>query len=212
MSHFNKSHGSVIMLQKRTLSSQKGVQAIEFALILPVLIILLFGVFEFGRYIIALQKANKLAHTVSNLAAQQTHINCGNLQEIFSDRVTANILNPFDFKMGNGDGIMISAVNNTGGNQRIVFQARVGTQGPDVPVIGAQGGAANFAALPGGYTLQQDEGVIVVEVTYRYDPILLPAGFIESITGPVVTWHYGLWRPRGGAQVRLDPPTLTTCP
>ena len=60
----------------RFLRDRRGVAAIEFALILPILVLLCLGCFEVPRYVLIWQRIERAASGVSDLVAQPTSRSC----------------------------------------------------------------------------------------------------------------------------------------
>lgn len=72
----------------------RGVSAVEFALILPVMLVLLMGGVELGSALTAARKAQTVASSVADLVAQGKTINDGQMADIFT---AANaLMRPYD--------------------------------------------------------------------------------------------------------------------
>lgn len=64
-------HGRAMTRTLRKLfQNEQAVALIEFALVLPVLLILLFGAIEVSRYMLIVQKVEKTAYSMTNMVAQ----------------------------------------------------------------------------------------------------------------------------------------------
>jgi Flp pilus assembly protein TadG len=74
--------------------SEKGVAAIEFALIIPVMLTTFFGVSEIANYILAARKVSNVASSAADLVAQDTTINTGEINDIMNSLNV--ILRPFN--------------------------------------------------------------------------------------------------------------------
>lgn len=59
---------------KSLLSNKQGLALLEFALFLPLILLMFFGVVEFTRYVIITQKAERSAYVLSNITSQFTPI------------------------------------------------------------------------------------------------------------------------------------------
>ena len=55
---------------RRYRKSERGIAAVEFALVSPILFLLLLGGVEVGRYILVHQKVEKMAYSVSDVVSQ----------------------------------------------------------------------------------------------------------------------------------------------
>jgi Flp pilus assembly protein TadG len=74
--------------------SESGVSAIEFALIIPVMLTTFFGVSEIANYILAARKVANVASSAADLVAQDTAINTGELNDIMNSLNV--VLRPFN--------------------------------------------------------------------------------------------------------------------
>ena len=63
---------------------RRGVAAVEFALIAPVMILLYFGLAELCQALIAERKANHVASAVGDVVAQFQTVTPGNLDDVFN--------------------------------------------------------------------------------------------------------------------------------
>ena len=61
-------------LLRRYLASTQGMAAVEFALLLPLLLLILFGMMDLGSAIVIKRKVRTAASTVSEIANQYTTI------------------------------------------------------------------------------------------------------------------------------------------
>jgi Flp pilus assembly protein TadG len=74
--------------------SERGVAAIEFALIIPVMLTTFFGVSEIANYILAARKVANVASSAADLVAQDTTITTGELNDIMNSLNV--VLRPFN--------------------------------------------------------------------------------------------------------------------
>ena len=88
--------------------SDRGNVAVEFALVLPVLLLLLLASAELGRYVLLNQKVDRVAITMSDLVARAETISEAELDDIFNAAV--HVAEPFDLS-GSGR-VVISSVTN----------------------------------------------------------------------------------------------------
>lgn len=175
----------------------RGVAAIEFALLLPMLIALLIGCLEVTFKIWSTQKAEKLAVTLSDVVAQSTAVTNSDLQSLIS--TVDKIMDPFAF--GDNEGkIFISSVYVQQGqtdaevNWQCAFPSSGGFSAASK--LGSKGATAN---LPAGFTLIEKDNVIVTEVFYKYTPIAPGLLFDES-----TVYRRAWFKPRLGLLV-TDP-------
>ncbi len=106
----------------RALSDRRGVSAIEFAFIAPVLIALYVGAVQLGNALTINRRVFSVASTTADLAAQVKSVSTGDLQDITS--AASSILTPFSTAPLR---IVVSSVvadnnNNTNGRLELCHQ------------------------------------------------------------------------------------------
>src|SRR5262245_5495138 len=89
-----------------------GNVAVEFALALPVLLLMMLASAELGRFVLLNQKIDRIAITMSDLVARAETLSDSDLDDIFS--AATQVAQPFDL-VGRG-GVTISAITNVSGN------------------------------------------------------------------------------------------------
>ena len=182
-------------LKRRILADERGLAFIEFALVLPVLLLLFMGGYELSRLVIVSQRLEKVAYTVNDVVTQQTSVTNAQLGNIMT--AAAEIMQPYPFA-SNG-GIVLSSVYQSGAttSPTVLWQYQGGGTLPSTSRIGQPGG---LATLPAGFTLNATDNVIIAEVFYNYTP-LLTAGPIQ----PTTLYKIVIFKPRLGALT--TPPT-----
>lgn len=175
----------------------RGVAAIEFALMLPMLIALLIGCLEVTFKIWSTQKAEKLAVTLSDVIAQSQSVTNSDLNKLTG--AVNKIMDPFPFGPGEGKVIISSVyVNQDDTDAKVNWQCQYPASGTfnALSKFGVEGANAN---LPVGFTLAPRDNVIVAEVYYKYHPIAPGLMFDESII-----YRKAMFKPRLGA-LTVDP-------
>jgi Flp pilus assembly pilin Flp len=146
-----------------------GVAAIEFALLLPVLVALLIGCLEVTFKIWSTQKAEKLAVTLADVVAQSKAVTYSDLDKLTG--AVDKIMDPFPFGADEGK-IIISSVYLEPGDAeaKVNWQCSFPAGGAYTATseIGAKGEDAN---LPADFEMVEKDDVIVAEVFYTYEPI-----------------------------------------
>lgn len=152
---------------RQFLHNTAGVSAVEFALILPVMLTLLFGSVEVANILIADRKTANIASAAADLVAQAITVNDADMANIFF--AADAIMQPFDPAFVT---IVIASVTaDAGGVTRVAWSdARNGT--PYAP--------GTAYTLPPGL-VGPNQSVIVAEVRYEYHSDLG-----ELITGAVM--------------------------
>jgi Flp pilus assembly pilin Flp len=174
--------------------NDRGVSAIEFALLAPMLVMLFIGCTEVTFKIWSTQKGEKLSVTLSDVVAQSQNVSCVDLQGLVGS--VDKIMDPFPF--GNNGRVYISSVYVTQGDTvpKLNWQYK-SPSGLNVP--SKIGETINSAVtLPSGFTMAEKDNVIVAEVFYKYEPIAPGFMFDEQ-----VIYRRALFKPRLGALTTL---------
>jgi len=140
---------------------RKGLAAVEFALIAPVLVTLLLGTIEVCNALECHTKVTMLASTASDLVAQETSVSATDMTNIFD--ATTSILYPFP--IANAQIIVTSIVSDGNGG---------GTVGWSVAKNTTAHTAGAAIAIPSGLMSKSSCAVnacsvILAEVTYGYN-------------------------------------------
>lgn len=140
--------------------NRSGVSAIEFALILPVLLTMYFGAVELSNALTINRRTSMVASTAADLVAQEKTTSAAGLQDAF--KAAESILTPVDtapLKM-----VLTSVVADANNIGKVDWSCASGT--------GATPRAkdSNYA-VPAGLT-QPNNSVIVAEVTYAFTPMV----------------------------------------
>jgi Flp pilus assembly protein TadG len=142
---------------KRFLRDAAGVSAIEFALILPVMVISYFGVAEIGSFILADRKVTAVASTAADLVAQSTQVTNSGMADIMAS--LSVILQPFN---ANDAQIRITSVTaDAAGTTKVAWSDAVRTSPRTV-------GAA--MSVPAGL-VPANQSVIVAEISFTYKSV-----------------------------------------
>lgn len=169
-------------------SSNTGIAAVEFALVLPILLLLFLGGFELSRFLLIHQKVDRIAYTIADVVTQSTVVTNNQINQILS--ATIQIMNPFSFT---DEGIVIlSSVYQSGSNPSTVRWQRSG--GGTLSRSSQIGMPSGNATLPVELTLNDKDNVIISEVYYRYTPVLS-----AGILSPQDIYKTAIFKPRLGA-------------
>lgn len=146
---------------------ERGVAAIEFALVLPIMALLLLGCFEVPRFVMIYQKIARTSSGVADLVSQADDpITNDQMTDVFS--ASKMMMQPYDLQTNGA--VIVSSINNpTGGTGvKITWQRRNGTV-TTLSKLGAQG--ATPTNIPAGLTPALDEELLTAEVYFNYTPI-----------------------------------------
>ena len=176
---------------------QSGAPAVEFALIAPVLILLMLAGIDTVRYVLFHQKTERIAYTVADLVSQSETLMQSDLQQIALS--APQLMQPFRFD-SNGVVIVTSVYRGDTGTQTARWRY-VG--GGTLNRISRVGNLNATATLPNNLILNARDNVIVAEVYYQFQPFfpLLDLTSLKNITD---IYKVAVFKPRLGA--------LTTTP
>jgi Flp pilus assembly protein TadG len=183
-------------LRHLPIMNTRGGVMIEFAFAMPLLITLLLGGVELGRYVLLHQKLDRTAMTVSDLVARVTSVTPTDLDTVLT--AADLVMAPFEFS--DKGLVIISAVKklSAGGSPKVIWQ-RSGAGSLSVPsALGVEGGNA---VIPDSELVDDIQGIVVGETYYEYTP-----WFITMIPSSTIR-HVAYFRPRLSNEV-----TCTTCP
>lgn len=177
-------------LARRFASERGGVSAVEFALILPLMLMIYAGCSEVTTALIIDRKVSRAASTISDLVAQQTSVSTTLMNGIFD--ATAAIMEPYDASVAK---VVVVVVNVTSSGQTVAWsKARYDTA------------ATANVAPPAGLVVPSDiasvgSEVVVGRVSYAYNSPF--AGILQSVTGNSVynLSHVFYLKPRQGTTI-----------
>ena len=141
-------------LIRRLTGDERGVSAIEFAMLAPVLIAFYMGMTEFCQGFMAQKRMGHVSATVADLIAQEETVTAATIDDIFD--IGGLIMKPFPTATLHQ---RVSSVTRTAGISRIDWSRGDGMTARAV---------ASTITLPADL-VSDGESVIVAEVTYDYD-------------------------------------------
>ncbi|MBN8649014.1 MAG: pilus assembly protein [Caulobacterales bacterium] len=106
--------------------NSRGASAVEFALIAPIMIIMLFGATELSQGVSVDRKVTQAASTVADLVAQYEEVDCPTLNAIFA--VTRSVFQPFSNE-ANAASISVASVALNGGAAKVEWSRTVDNLG-----------------------------------------------------------------------------------
>lgn len=168
---------------------EAGMAAVEFGLLLPLLMVMFYGCIEVTRYILIVQKTEKLAHTIADVTAQSKTVTVASENQLFE--ATQDIMQPFS--TGANSRILVSSLYRGQG----VANARVNWRlsgGGTMNVTSTLGNVGTTPTMPGGFTFNERENVIAAEVFYQFSPLISNQFF-----GTTTIYRSAFYKPRLGA-------------
>lgn len=178
---------------RRFRRDRRGVSGVEFAMTVPLLILLMLGVAELGRYGVFRMK---LGNTVANVADIVARAEAADRDEIDELIATAPVLlRPFD--QPERLRILVSAVQRTGSTSppRVAWRRAGGQFTAEPSRIGLDGADAT---IPDDLLSEAIGTLIVCEIMYDYEPWLL--GFVVDH----VAYDVAFLRPRRAELAALE--------
>ncbi|MCE2951219.1 MAG: TadE/TadG family type IV pilus assembly protein [Alphaproteobacteria bacterium] len=152
---------------KRFFLSERGNVAIEFALIMPILVTLVMGIFELNNYILAHNRLSRTASELANLICRQQTNAATITGYLKTPQVT---LSQYNFA-GYGTAIATHIYNRgqttQAANMLIGWQLSVGSSRSKIGT--AQGAPSN---IPGSLVVTGPQEIVVVELYLTYKPVL----------------------------------------
>lgn len=168
---------------------RRGSLAVEAAMAVPVLAVLLLGGVEVTRFVLLNQKLERTSATVADLVSRSEKIFAAELPTLF---VAAGFtFDPFDLA---GDGrVIVSSIYKTSGTPpRVIWQRAFGAGG-GTSAFGTQG---VDAILPDGLVVRDGENVIVSETFFDFVPLF--AGDVVGLLEARRLSTFSVMRPRFG--------------
>jgi Flp pilus assembly protein TadG len=169
--------------------AEDGVAIVEFALIVPVLLLIYFGTVEITSVMRNVRKVDILSRTIGDTLSQRTMPTADEVNDVF--QVGPIVLAPFD---GTGLQMTVSAVGVVGDTETGPLQicSSVAAAGSPVRTAGAPAPVAVADSLqPKGTRL------LLVEISVPYKPVTGSSLFSEGGPGFVIT-RRTLWPVRYG--------------
>lgn len=174
------------------LADRRGITAVEFALVAPLLLSVAMGLIEVGRFALLTLKVQHASSTLADLASRDQTLSLSTLNDLFN--ATRHVMEPFDIA-SDGRAIVTAFGRPVGQNPRIYWQQAGAGSYAATSGIGQSGGAPT---VPGDLVLREGDTVIAAEVFFHYEPWLL--GFVPETTLRKVAFY----RPRLGTLTSLQ--------
>ncbi len=178
---------------RRFKRAQGGLAIAEFALTLPVLITLFYGTIEISRYLLIIQKVEKLSHAVADLSAQSAVATRSSLDQVMV--AASDIMNPY--AMNSNGRIIVTSLYRPPATPPQTTVASVNWRyegGGTLNATSQLGNVGANAVVPAGFTFDERENVIAAEVYYRFSPLLTNRFF-----GTKTIYRRAFYKPRFGA-------------
>jgi Flp pilus assembly protein TadG len=156
---------------------QRGISAVEFAMLLPLMITLYFGVVEISQGVAAHRKVTLTARTIADLASQVTNINNADMSNMMN--AASAVLSPFDVSKLK---VTVSAVSiDANGIAKVVWSDALNATARAVD---------STVTVPPALNVVNTQ-LVWSEVTYNYEPAVG-----QAITGTLNLFDEIYMRPR----------------
>lgn len=139
------------------LKDQRGVSAMEFALIAPLMVVMFFGIAEITTWLQANRKMTTVASSVGDLVTQETQLTDGEIADIMN--CAAAIMQPYD--AGNAVVVVSSVVADADGETTVAWSDSL---------HGAARAVGSDVTLPEGL-VQPLQSVVMTEVSFTYQTV-----------------------------------------
>lgn len=177
---------------------KRGVSAIEFALVFPVLLLIYFGIVGVTQILSVDRKVTSIASSTADLVSQETILNNTIIQDIYTASIS--LIAPFST---NSISIVVTSIEADENNVTTVAWSDA--------YNGTAKSPGSSITVPNGIT-QANTTVIFTEVSYSYTSIisqflssLFPSnGFSQSLSGTIMLTDKFYARPRNTTAVEFN--------
>ncbi len=188
----------------RFLRAQEGNVVVETALITPFILLILFGAIDIVRYLQVQDSVVRAVNTTADAIARQNDITSTQIAAFLNH--AAATVDP-DSTGGSAE-ITVASVHKDGSNAAKIAWRRDQTGGTqayqgECQRVGAEGEAP---VLPDGFTLEDDDTVIVAEACYTFVPAFLVSRAVFNLDFiPLDIYGRAILPARFGALTILEP-------
>lgn len=151
---------------------ERGAALAETAVVMPILILLIAGMFELGMYILLNNKLVRMAGVVGDVVTRQ-NISRANLTALMQNAFV--IAKPFEFSTYGK--MVVSQVRNSANStdtSKMLISWQQAING-GVSLIGLPG--ARPVKLPDDITVINNQSMVITEVFYEYSPLIFTKFF-----------------------------------
>ncbi len=185
----NKIMGQLAGLQSLS-RDRRGIAAVEFALILPIMVILLIGMVEINAALTLDRKLSQAASSISDLVAQESKLTNANLADVME--IAESIFSPYPT---DGVAIVVAGVLMEEDNQPKVQWSE------GLHTAKWVNGATPPIPLPAELIKTKDTFLVVAHATYTYQPTFVALFKDIFSTNQIELEDTYYLRPRISAQI-----------
>lgn len=174
-------------------AARAGVSAVEFALILPVMLLLYGGCVELSEALAVDRKANRVASTICDLVSQKSNVTASEMTNIFN--ASSAVMEPYS--AGSVLTMQLIVVDITSSAQTVNWsKARTGS----TVTTPYSAGTASPVTVPSTIAVTGTQ-VVIAKVTYSFTSPF--SSLMKSVTGKTsyTLNHVFMMRPRLGTSI-----------
>ena len=160
----NKTANAVCQFSAKLQKDVKGIAAIEFAFIVPMLMMMFIGALEFGTALTVDRRVSMIASSVADLVSRKDTTSDGELAFIAS-KIGLSMMKPYDYLPVKIHIISVKADANNAAVTTVDWSASFAGGAPIGPAY------SGSYAMPAGL-MTKGSSMIVAEVTYDYTPTM----------------------------------------
>lgn len=180
---------------------QRGVSAIEFALIAPLMMLMMFGAAEVSQAVSVDRKVTLAASTLGDLAAQTDRVTCASLAQIAT--VTRSVFQPYT---ATNPSLVVASVALDAGTPKVEWSQEIDGSGGCANVDNSHSLKVGNSVTVDTDLFATNGGVVVGEVTLQYTS--LGTSFLSETTTMRERFYF---RPRKSAKLCLTGVTTPGC-
>lgn len=172
--------------------TSRGVAALEFVILLPIYLMLVFGMLEVYQFFRTVGVIDRTAFSLGSLVAQKAMLidnssatDANNIGIFWA--IAPQLATPLDMQ-GNGT-VIITDVKDAGNATPVIAWQRTSPWGTGASQLGK-------SPLPSGFPFYAGDNTIVVEVYYRFAPFHALQTFWPNAPGAVNLYRRAYFRPR----------------
>jgi Flp pilus assembly protein TadG len=201
--------GRALARARRRAANKDGAAAVEFAMLLPILITLFFGVVETSLALLCRADVSVMASTAADLISQANALATGDINNVYaaSGTILYPYYNPADPSTAKPTiritSVIYDTVNPSTTSGKVGWSCTQAGSGTLSPAVRNTGDVVTFAPplIPSSQPLMTTNGsVIIAEIAYNY-----ASPTTQVITGPINFTNNFVTKPRRVLQIA--PPT-----
>jgi hypothetical protein len=185
---------------RRLAADCRASAAVEVALTVPLLLLLVFGMVDVANYLMTVDRVHRLAAASSDLLARAQTLHQADVSDVLN--AVSDMAQPLNILASGGIIVTGVARVDSDGGQRVRWQQRMPGNLGMTSKVGAVNGAAS---LPPGLSRQDGDTVIFGEAFYTFSPFVFSKGFFGIGNPTLQLYAETANRPRLGSLYSVLP-------